>query len=95
LSFGSAPNWYWHGDGFLSIGVASRPVDAIGRSSTSNESGDHLLGSRMAATWIPLGGWSLDSVFHNLRKAVSDYLNEGKKVDVRTIQDTLRHEAWK
>lgn len=30
--------------------------------------------------------------FHNLRKAVSDYLNEGKKVDVRTIQDTLRHE---
>jgi integrase len=29
--------------------------------------------------------------FHNLRKAVSDYLNEGKKVDVRTIQDTLRH----
>ena len=31
--------------------------------------------------------------FHNLRKAVSDYLNEGKKVDVRTIQDTLRHES--
>src|ERR1700730_3220622 len=30
--------------------------------------------------------------FHNLRKAVSDYLNEGKKADVRTIQDTLRHE---
>jgi len=32
------------------------------------------------------------ALFHNLRKAVSDYLNEGKKVDVRTIQDTLRHE---
>jgi integrase len=31
--------------------------------------------------------------FHNLRKAVSDYLNEGKKADVRTIQDTLRHES--
>jgi integrase len=30
--------------------------------------------------------------FHNLRKAVSDYLNEGKKADVRTIQDILRHE---
>jgi integrase len=30
--------------------------------------------------------------FHNLRKAVSDYLTEGKKADVRTIQDTLRHE---
>jgi integrase len=30
--------------------------------------------------------------FHNLRKAVSDYLNEGKKADVRTIQDMLRHE---
>ena len=30
--------------------------------------------------------------FHNLRKAVSDYLNEGKKADMRTIQDTLRHE---
>jgi integrase len=29
---------------------------------------------------------------HDLRKAVSDYLNEGKKVEVRTIQDTLRHE---
>ena len=30
--------------------------------------------------------------FHNLRKAVSDYLTEGKKADVRTIQDTLRQE---
>ena len=30
--------------------------------------------------------------FHNIRKAVSDYLTEGKKADVRTIQDTLRHE---
>jgi integrase len=30
--------------------------------------------------------------FHNLRKAVSEYLNEGKKADVRTIQETLRHE---
>ena len=30
--------------------------------------------------------------FHNLRKAVSDDLTEGKKADVRTIQDTLRHE---
>jgi hypothetical protein len=26
------------------------------------------------------------------RGPVSDYLNEGKKADVRTIQDTLRHE---
>jgi hypothetical protein len=30
--------------------------------------------------------------FHNLRKAVSDYLTEGKKAGVRTIQDTLRQE---
>jgi len=30
--------------------------------------------------------------FHNLRKAVSDYLTEGKKADVRTIQDTLQRE---
>ena len=31
--------------------------------------------------------------FHNLRNSVSDNLNEGKKIDVRTIQDTLRHES--
>jgi integrase len=52
-------------------------------SSSSNE---------MGATSIPRGRKVTRFGFHNLRKAVSDYLNEGKKADVRTIQDTLRHE---
>ena len=46
----------------------------------------------MTATWIPLGGWSLVSGSTTYARLFSDYLNEGKKANVRTIQETLRHE---
>ena|ERR1700722_10885441 len=36
--------------------------------------------------------WLENKIYIWQRKAVSDYLDEGKKADVRTIQDTLRHE---